>query len=185
MSARTDRFLRIAAIGVRPDRRSSAVCGGSFLAITLLRSGYDGIETSHFVTFLASSVADLRRRHIRGTCRTWKKFDDSSRSLVVPSGDPLRHLPGRPQYVTVGEYGVLPRQICEQSPDAHGEFCYLVAGSQDWNCLGKGKMPSASSVVGSSGVHHALYRCERTISPSQNGTEVEISGLRAVAFPLG
>ena len=35
MSARIDRFLRMAAIGVRPDRRSSAVCGGSFLAITL------------------------------------------------------------------------------------------------------------------------------------------------------
>jgi hypothetical protein len=34
MSASTDRFLSMAAVGVRPDRRSSAVCGGSFLVMT-------------------------------------------------------------------------------------------------------------------------------------------------------
>jgi hypothetical protein len=33
MSASIDRFLRMAAVGVRPDRRSSAVCGGSFLVM--------------------------------------------------------------------------------------------------------------------------------------------------------
>jgi hypothetical protein len=33
MSARIDRFWKMSAVGVRPDRRSSAVCGGSFLAI--------------------------------------------------------------------------------------------------------------------------------------------------------
>jgi hypothetical protein len=32
MSARIDRFLRMTTVGVRPDRRSSAVYGGSFLA---------------------------------------------------------------------------------------------------------------------------------------------------------
>ena len=34
MSASTDRFLSMAAVGVRPDRRSHAVCGGPFLALT-------------------------------------------------------------------------------------------------------------------------------------------------------
>ena len=34
MSARIDRFLRMATVGVRPDRRSSAVCGGPFFTIT-------------------------------------------------------------------------------------------------------------------------------------------------------
>jgi hypothetical protein len=33
MSARTDRFSRKAAVGLRPDRRSDAVCGGPFLPI--------------------------------------------------------------------------------------------------------------------------------------------------------
>jgi len=35
MSARIDQFSTMPVVGVRPDRRSSAVCGGSFLAITL------------------------------------------------------------------------------------------------------------------------------------------------------
>ena len=34
MSASTDRFLSMAAVGVRPDRRSSAVYGASFLVLT-------------------------------------------------------------------------------------------------------------------------------------------------------
>jgi hypothetical protein len=34
MSARIDRFLRMTTVGVRPDRRSSAVCGGPFFTIT-------------------------------------------------------------------------------------------------------------------------------------------------------
>ena len=34
MSARIDRFSRMTEVGVRPDRRSSGVCGGSFLAST-------------------------------------------------------------------------------------------------------------------------------------------------------
>ena len=34
MSATIDRFLRMTAVGVRPDRRSSVVCGGPFSAIT-------------------------------------------------------------------------------------------------------------------------------------------------------
>jgi hypothetical protein len=33
MSARIDRFSRKAAVGVHPDHRSSAVWGGSFVAI--------------------------------------------------------------------------------------------------------------------------------------------------------
>jgi hypothetical protein len=34
MSARIDRFSRIPVVGVRPDRRPNAVCGGSFPATT-------------------------------------------------------------------------------------------------------------------------------------------------------
>jgi hypothetical protein len=34
MSAKIDRFSRMTAVGVRPDRRSNADCGGPFLAIT-------------------------------------------------------------------------------------------------------------------------------------------------------
>ncbi len=34
MSARIDRFSRRTAVRMRPDRRSSAVCGGSFLGMT-------------------------------------------------------------------------------------------------------------------------------------------------------
>ena len=34
MSASIEQFLRIAAVGVHPDRRSNAVCGGSFLVMT-------------------------------------------------------------------------------------------------------------------------------------------------------
>jgi hypothetical protein len=34
MSARIDQFSTMPVVGVRPDPRASAVCGGSFLAIT-------------------------------------------------------------------------------------------------------------------------------------------------------
>ena len=67
LSASNDRFLRMAAVGVRPDRRSSAVCGGSFLVMTSQRR---------------TSARLPRNQYRRGTSRTGESWM-ARRTLTV------------------------------------------------------------------------------------------------------